>query len=302
MSENNAGAGGQNLSADTRGQGTGGSAGSDAAGRLTVACVQLNSREDVAANRLAAERLVRAAAADGARLIVLPETWTYKGNLQRLPEVAEAADGASNSLLAGLAAELGVYVLAGSLYERTSTPDYYFNTSVLFGPDGMALATYRKLHLFDAVAGEVVYRESDDLLPGADIVTAQVDGVSVGLTICYDLRFPELYRTLALRGARILLVPSAFTTPTGRDHWEVLLRARAIENGCFVVAADQYGEHAPGRSCYGHSMIVDPWGAILAQAPDGVGLCLADLDLVAVDKVREQIPSLTHRRPEIYGL
>ena len=278
------------------------STGSSAAGRLKVACVQLNSREDVAANRLAAEHFVRYAAAVGARLIVLPETWTYKGSLKRLSEIAEAADGASNSLLAGLAAELGVYVLAGSLYERSSEPGYCFNTSVLFGPDGAVLATYRKLHLFDAVAGEVVYRESDDLLPGADIVTAQIDDVTVGLTICYDLRFPELYRALTLRGARIILAPSAFTTPTGRDHWEVLLRARAIENGCFVVAADQYGEHAPGRSCYGHSMIVDPWGAVLAQASDGVGLCLADLDLAAVDRVRGQIPSLTHRRPEIYGL
>ena len=290
------------MSAGGGSQGVGADAGSSATGRLKVACVQLNSREDVAANRLVAEHFVRYAAAVGARLIVLPETWTYKGSLQRLPEVSETADGASNSLLAGLAAELGVYVLAGSLYARTGTRDYYFNTSVLFGPDGTALATYRKLHLFDAVAGEVVYRESDNLLPGADIVTAQVDGVSVGFTICYDLRFPELYRTLALRGARILLAPSAFTTPTGRDHWEVLLRARAIENGCFVVAADQYGEHAPGRSCYGHSMIVDPWGAILAQASDGVGLCLAELDLANVDKVREQIPSLMYRRPEIYGL
>ena len=277
-------------------------AGAGAASRLTVACVQLNSREDVSANRLAAERLVRAAAEAGAHLVVLPETWTYKGCPERLPEIAEAVDGASNSMLAALAAELGVYLLAGSLYERTSTPDYYFNTSVLFGPNGTALATYRKLHLFDALAGATVYRESDYLLPGADIVTAQVDGITVGLTICYDLRFPELYRTLALRGAHIILAPSAFTTPTGRDHWEVLLRARAIENGCFVVAGGQYGEHAPGRSCYGHSMIVDPWGAVLAQAVDGVGLCLAELDLTAVDRVRGQIPSLASRRPEIYGL
>jgi predicted amidohydrolase len=269
---------------------------------LTVACVQLNSREDVAANRHAAERLVRAAAASGARLVVLPETWTYKGRPDRLSEVAEAADGASNSLLAGLAAELGVYVLAGSLYERTSTPGRFFNTAVLLGPDGAPLATYRKLHLFDAVAGAAVYRESDDLLPGADIVTAQIDGLTVGLTICYDLRFPELYRALTLRGARLLLVPSAFTAATGRDHWQVLLRARAIENGCFVAAADQYGEHAPGRSCHGRSMIVDPWGTVVAQAADGVGYCQATLDLTAVDHVRAQIPALAHRRPEVYGL
>jgi predicted amidohydrolase len=262
--------------------------------------VQLNSRADKAANVAAAAELVRAAAAAGARLIVLPETWTFKGSHAALSDMAEAVDGPSNTLLAGLAAELGVYVLAGSIYESSDRRDRFANASVLFDPGGAPLAVYRKIHLFDAVAGAKAYRESNDLVAGDELVTAQVDGVVVGLTICYDLRFPELYRALALRGARIILVPSAFTAATGRDHWEVLLRARAIENGCFVVAAGQWGVHGADRHCYGHSMIVDPWGTVLAVAPDRVGLCEAELDLGAVDRVREQLPVLAHRRTELY--
>ena len=269
---------------------------------MRVACVQLNSGADKAANVTAAVALVRRAAAAGARLVVLPETWTYKGSHALLDDVAESIDGPANTVLAGLAAELGVFVLAGSIYERTTRPGRYANASVLFDPRGAPVAVYRKIHLFDAVAGAKVYRESDDLDPGADLVTADVDGLAVGLTICYDLRFPELYRSLALRGARLLLVPSAFTEETGRDHWEVLLRARAIENGCFVVAAAQWGVHGDDRRCHGRSMIVDPWGTVLAVAPDGVGVCDADLDLEAVERVRGRLPVLAHRRPEAYRL
>ena len=267
---------------------------------MRVACVQMNSRDDKAANVAAAAELVRRAAAAGARLVALPETWTYKGSHGRLAGEAEPVDGPSNSVLAGLARELDVYVLAGSLYEPTDRPGHYHNASVLFGPDGEPLAVYRKIHLFDAVSGTKVYRESDDQVPGDELAVAEVDGVPVGLSICYDLRFPELYRALALRGARVLLVPSAFTEHTGRDHWEVLLRARAIENGCFVVAPDQWGVHGDGRLCHGRSLIVDPWGNVLAQAADGVGLCAAELDLDQVDRVREQLPALTHRRPGLY--
>ena len=269
-------------------------------GTMKVACVQMNSGADKAANVAAAAELVRRAAAAGARLVVLPETWTFKGGRDGFAAAAEAADGPSNTVLAGLAAELGVYVLAGSIYEVSERPDRFFNTSVLFDPAGTAVAVYRKIHLFDAVAGAKVYRESDDLLPGEALVTAQVDDLAVGLTICYDLRFPELYRGLALRGARLLLVPSAFTEATGRDHWEVLLRARAIENGCFVAAAGQWGVHAGDRLCHGRSMIVDPWGVVLAVAADGVGLCVAELDLGAVERVRRQLPVLDHRRPGLY--
>jgi deaminated glutathione amidase len=268
---------------------------------VIVACIQLNSGEDKAVNVAAAAELVERAAAAGARLIVLPETWTYKGRAKGFAKAAEAIDGRSNSVLAGLAREHRVYLLAGSIYERTPFPDRYANASVLFGPNGRRLAVYRKIHLFDAIAGSAVYSESDYLEEGQELVTAKVDGTTVGLSICYDLRFAELYRALALKGAHILLVPSAFTEHTGKDHWEVLLRARAIENACFVVAADQWGPHEPDRLCYGHSMIVDPWGRVLAEAPDEVGVCLADIDLAQVDAVRAQIPSLQHRRPELYG-
>ena len=268
---------------------------------MKVACVQLNSRDDVAANVAAATALVEEAAAAGARFVALPETWTYKGRRSGLAAAAEPPDGPSNAALAALAARHRIYVLAGSLYEPSGSKGRYFNTSVLFGPDGRALAQYRKVHLFDAVSGKTPYRESEHLVAGSEAVLAQIDGVYAGLSICYDLRFPELYRALVLRGARVLLVPSAFTAHTGEAHWEVLLRARAIENACFVVAPDQVGTHLPGRSCWGHSMIVDPWGKVLAVAEGGPGICLADLDLAAVDTVRAQIPSLAQRVPEAYG-
>jgi len=267
---------------------------------LRAACVQLNTAADTAANVVAAAGLVREAAAAGAHLIVLPETWAFKGRRAGILGSAEPVDGPSNAVLRGLAAELGVFVLAGSHYEPSPYPDRVYNTSALFGPEGGLVAAYRKIHLFDAVSGTTVYRESDVLTPGAEIVTAEVDGVTVGLTVCYDLRFPELYSALALRGAEVLLVPAAFTHFTGAAHWEVLLRARAIENGCFVVAPDQTGTHLPERRCFGHSMIVDPWGTVLARLDEEVGVCLADLDLEALVRVREQIPSLAGRRPEVY--
>jgi predicted amidohydrolase len=268
--------------------------------------VQLNTAQDKKANVAAAERLVRAAAADGAQLVALPETWAYKGRPQGILASAEPVDGPSNAALAGLAAELGVHIVAGSHYEPTPSPDRMANTSVLFGPAGETVAVYRKIHLFDAVSGGTSYRESSYLVPGGDVVTATIEpggtSVTVGLAICYDLRFPELFRSLALRGAEVLFVPSAFTHYTGAAHWEILVRARAIENGCFVVAPDQTGLHLPERRCFGHSMIVDPWGTVLARLDEEVGSCAADLDLSAVATVREQIPSLANRRPETYGL
>jgi len=286
---------------------------------LRVACVQMNTRGDVAANVSAATALVGEAAAAGARLVALPETWAYKGGRTGIRASAEAMDGASNAALAQLAARHCIFVLAGSIYEPSPEPGRVYNTSALFGPDGGLRAVYRKIHLFDVTVGATVYRESDDVTPGAELVTAEIDPgeaapggpaeapapaapVTLGLTICYDLRFPELYRSLALRGAQILCVPSAFTAYTGAAHWEVLLRARAVENGCFVVAPGQVGEHLPGRDCFGHSMIVDPWGAVLAEVQDGVGFCVADLDLGRVAEVRAQIPSLHNRRPDVYDL
>jgi predicted amidohydrolase len=277
---------------------------------LRVACVQMNTRDDVAANVGAATALMEAAAAAGARLVALPETWAYKGHREGIRASAEAVDGPSNAALAQLAARLGIFVLAGSIYEPSPSPGHVFNTSALFGPHGDLLAAYRKIHLFDVTAGTKVYSESDDVTPGADLVTAEIDvgssdsaaTVTLGLTICYDLRFPELYRSLALRGAQLLCVPSAFTAYTGAAHWEVLLRARAVENGCFVIAPGQVGEHLPGRACFGHSMIVDTWGAVLAEVQDGIGFCIADLDLGRLAEVRAQIPSLQNRRPDTYDL
>jgi predicted amidohydrolase len=277
---------------------------------LRVACVQLNTRADVAANVRAAEALIEEAAAAGARLVALPETWAYKGRREGILASAESLDGPSNAALAQLAARLGIFVLAGSIYEPSPEPRRVYNASALFGPDGELLAAYRKIHLFDLTADTTVYRESGYVRPGAELVTVEIDAgsaeseapVTLGLTICYDLRFPELYRSLALRGAQVLCVPSAFTAYTGAAHWEVLLRARAVENGCFVIAPGQAGEHLPGRGCYGHSMIVDPWGTVLAEVQDGVGLCIADLDLARVAEVRAQIPSLRNRRPDAYDL
>ena len=286
---------------------------------LRVACVQMNTRGDVPANVRAACELAEAAAAAGARLVALPETWAYKGGREGIRASAEAVEGPSNAALAQLAARLGIFVLAGSIYEPSPEPGRVYNTSALFGPGGGLLAVYRKIHLFDVTAGTTEYRESDDVTPGAELVTVQVDlgkaapgdpagapapaaPVTLGFTICYDLRFPELYRSLALRGAQVLCVPAAFTAYTGAAHWEVLLRARAAENGCFAIAPGQVGEHLPGRECFGHSMIVDPWGTVLAEVQDGVGFCVADLDLGRVAEVRAQIPSLQNRRPDTYGL
>jgi predicted amidohydrolase len=277
---------------------------------LRVAVVQMNTRGDMAANVRAAEALVEEAAAAGARLVALPETWAYKGGREGILASAEPVEGPSNAALARLAARLGIFVLAGSIYEPSAEPRHVYNTSALFGADGGLLAVYRKIHLFDLTADTTVYRESGYVKPGAALVTVEIDAgsaeseapITLGLTICYDLRFPELYRSLALRGAQILCVPSAFTAYTGAAHWEVLLRARAVENGCFVIAPGQVGEHLPGRECFGHSMIVDPWGAVVAEVPDGVGFCVADLDLERVAEVRAQIPSLRNRRPDAYDL
>ena len=272
---------------------------------LRVACVQMNTRDDVAANVRVAQESVDVAADQGARLVVLPETWVFKGDAEGIVATAEGPEGPSNRALAAVAARRGVWLLAGSVYEPASG-GLVHNTSALFDPAGRLRAVYRKIHLFDATTTTAAYRESEEVAPGAAIVTADVDtadGVRVrlGLTICYDLRFPGLYSSLALRGAQVLCVPSAFTAQTGAAHWEVLLRARAIENGCFMVAPNQVGEHLPGRDCYGNSMIVDPWGVVLARLVGGVGVCVADLDLARIAEVRATIPSLEHRRADLYG-
>jgi predicted amidohydrolase len=265
---------------------------------LRAAVVQLNSTGEKERNLAVAERLVREAVADGAELVALPEKWNLLGSGEELLAGAEPLDGPSLSAARGWARELGVHLLAGSISERGT--EKAFNTSVLIGPDGEDLATYRKIHMFDVDVGGVAYRESAHEEPGTEIVTAPVGEAVLGLSVCYDLRFPELYRILALRGARLLSVPSAFTLATGRDHWQVLLRARAIENQAFVLAPNQVGEAPPHYSSFGRSAIVDPWGVVLATAPDEECTVAAELDLTAQDRVRESLPSLANRRPGAY--
>ena len=267
---------------------------------MRAAAVQLNSNADKARNLAVAERLVRAAAADGAELVALPEKWNLLAGGEELVAGAESLDGPSLTAARGWARDLGIHLLAGSIAER-GEGEKVANTSVLIGPDGEDLAIYRKIHMFDVDAGGVSYRESEHEQPGSEVVTGPVGELIAGLSVCYDLRFPELFRILALRGARILTVPSAFTTATGRDHWEVLLRARAIENQAFVLAPNQVGEAPPHFDSFGHSAIVDPWGTVLAMAPDGECFVAADLDLAAQEQVRESLPSLANRRPRAYA-
>jgi predicted amidohydrolase len=267
---------------------------------LRAAVVQLNSTNDKSRNLAAAESFVRAAAADGAELVVLPEKWNLLAGGEELLAGAETLDGPSLTAARTWATDLGIHLLAGSIPEQ-GPAGRAFNTSVLIGPDGEDLAAYRKIHMFDVDVDGVAYRESEHEEPGEEIVSASLGEATIGLSVCYDLRFPELYRILAVRGARILAVPSAFTAATGRDHWDPLLRARAIENQAFVLAPNQAGEAPPHFDSYGHSAIVDPWGAILATAPEGECFAAADLDLAVQDRVRESLPSLANRRPRTYS-
>jgi predicted amidohydrolase len=261
----------------------------------------MNSQDDKAANIAAAMDGIDQAAAAGARLVSLPEVWTYLGPDDGCVAAAETVPGPLTDQLGAKARELGIYLHAGSIYERVEGEDRLYNTTVVFGPTGEIIGSYRKIHMFDVDLVEATsYRESATIAPGDEIVTVDVDGVTVGLTICYDLRFPELFRILALRGADVIMLPAAFTLATGRDHWEVLIRARAIENQVFMVAADMVGKHPPGKWCFGRSMIVDPWGIVVAQAPDVPTVISATLDLTQLDRVRQQVPSVANRMPDRY--
>jgi predicted amidohydrolase len=271
---------------------------------MRAAAVQLTATADRDRNLERADRLTRAAARDGAQLVVLPELWALLGGPETIRAGAEPLDGPAIGWARAVARELGIDLLAGSIAERRAGEDgRTANTSVHVGPDGAVRAVYRKVHLFDVVVGGREYRESDAVTPGEGaVLTTLQDGTPMGLSVCYDLRFPELYRVLAVGGAQVLAVPSAFTVPTTRDHWEVLLRARAIEDQAFVVAANQIGEHADGLRTGGRSAIVDPWGVVLAVAPDREGHVVADLDLAALERVRRELPSLANRRPGAYRL
>jgi deaminated glutathione amidase len=267
---------------------------------MRVAAVQLNATDEYDRNLEVAERLVRGAAAEGAELIVLPEKWTVLGPPEAIRSCAEPLDGPALGAASGWARELGIHFVAGSVPEVVPEWERLANTSVMFGPDGEQLAIYRKIHMFDVEVGDVSYRESEVEQAGDQIALGEAGGAMVGLTICYDLRFPELYRILALRGARVITVPSAFTERTGRDHWEVLIRARAIENQTFVIAAGQIGFAPPHYRSYGRSMVVDPWGVVLAQAADTECFVSADLDFASQNEIRDSLPSLRHRRPDAY--
>ncbi|MEO8276472.1 MAG: carbon-nitrogen hydrolase family protein [Thermoanaerobaculia bacterium] len=268
--------------------------------RVVAAVCQMRSTSDAAGNLRQAEALVREAAGRGATFVATPENTNYLGPHAEKVRLAEPLDGPACQLFSRLASELSITLLLGSFNEKIAGQGgRCFNTSVLFAPTGSRLGVYRKIHLFDVdVPDGVSFRESDTVAPGADVIVAEASLGTVGLSICYDLRFGELYRALVARGASVLSVPSAFTAKTGEAHWEILLRARAIESQAFVVAPGQQGAHADGglKESWGHSMIVDPWGRILAEAPAGIGIALAELDLESIDRVRAAIPVAAHRR------
>jgi deaminated glutathione amidase len=269
----------------------------DLAMTYLAAAIQMNAGPDKAANLERAERLVRLGAARGANLVALPEVFNWRGKRNDQAAAAETLDGQSLTLMSRLARELQIHLVAGSITEHVAGDARCYNTSVLLGPDGQQLAAYRKIHLFDVdLPGRVTVRESDAKLAGADVVTASTPLGAIGLSICYDLRFPELYRRLTFAGAQILSVPSAFTFPTGEAHWEPLIRARAIENQAYVIAPAQFGPNIYGYSDYGNSMIVDPWGRVLARAADQEGVVVAPIDLEYQERVRRELPALKHAR------
>ncbi len=285
---------------------------------IPIALIQLDAGEDVEANLAAAVELTERAASEGARIVALPENLHHRGHAAGYRASARPVPGATTEPFAAIARRHGAWILLGSIAEQSSDPDRPFNASVLLAPDGRVAATYRKVHLFDATIDDgTASRESRRMTPGDRAVTVDIEvagsagpapgdvpttRVRLGLSICYDVRFPELYRTLALEGAEILTVPAYFTERTGRDHWEPLLRARAIENGAYVIAPAQCGTPPVGYPAYGHSLVVDPWGLVVACASDGVGIVHAQIDPARVVAARRQIPALANRRPDAYRL
>lgn len=265
--------------------------------KFIAAAVQMVALDEKAANLKEAERWVRQAAGQGARLVALPEVFIWRGSKKSETEQAEPIPGASSTAMAGLARELQIYLLAGSILEKIPSSTKAYNTSLLIDPAGEIIASYRKVHLFDVdLANGVSLRESDTRAPGEAVVVGNSDLCTMGLSVCYDLRFPELYRGLAQQGAQVIFVPSAFTAYTGQAHWESLLRARAIENQLYMIAPAQFGQSRSSFQTHGHTMIVDPWGRILAELPDGPGVITAEIDLDYLAQVRAELPALAHRR------
>jgi len=262
-----------------------------------AAAVQMSSGQDRARNVARAAELVREASARGARLVVLPEVFAWRGPRDDEHAGGEPIPGPTTEAMAALALELRIWLCAGSLLEAVPGEARPYNTSCLFDPGGRLLARYRKIHLFDVdLPGRATVRESELRAPGGEVVTVPTDVGTLGLSICYDLRFPELYRRLVRAGAQVILVPSAFTFPTGAAHWEVLCRARAIENQCYLVAPDQTGQSPHGHADFGDSLIADPWGRVLARAGDGEGVATAEIDLAALARIRRELPCLDHAR------
>lgn len=262
-----------------------------------AAAVQLSAGSDKGANLATVERLVSIAAKRGAELVVLPEVWSWRGERTLERSQAEPIPGPTTERLGALARSLGIHLVGGSILEDVAAETKAFNTCTVFDPTGTLRACYRKIHLFDVdIAGHVSVRESDTRRHGADTVVIQTDLAAIGLSVCYDLRFPELYRRLAADGAEVICVPSAFTFPTGAAHWEVLLRARAIENQAYVIAPNQIGRSPSGVHDYGHSLIVDPWGTPIAQATNAEAVICAEIDPTHLARVRRELPALEHRR------
>jgi deaminated glutathione amidase len=265
--------------------------------KFLAAAIQMLATDDKAANLKEAKHWLRRAAAQGARVAALPEVFIWRGNKKSERESAEPIPGPSSNALAELARDLGIYVLAGSILEAIPASPKAYNTSLLFEPSGKVLAAYRKIHLFDVdLANGTSLRESATREFGTRVASADMGFCKAGLSVCYDLRFPELYRDLAKQDVDLIFVPSAFTAYTGEAHWETLLRARAIENQVYIVAPDQFGKSAKSFETHGHSMIIDPWGQILAELPDGPGVITAEIDLDYLTKVRAELPALKHRR------
>lgn len=274
--------------------------GNGSGSKFIVAAVQFCANEDKARNLKLASRFIDDAVKDGADVVVLPEMFNCCGHIKIMVENAEEIPGDTINSLSGKARTHGIYIVCGSIFEKVEK-DKVHNTSVIVGKSGEILAKYAKIHLFDVdIQGKIRYKESENVVAGQRIVTVNMGSVEAGLSICYDLRFCELFRSLALNGAKIIFIPSAFTSTTGEYHWEPLIKARAIENQVFVVAANQIGTSPNNITCYGKSMIVDPWGRVLAKAKDEENVITAEIDLSLLEEVRAEIPLFEHRRTDLY--
>ncbi|KAB1190605.1 carbon-nitrogen hydrolase family protein [Haloferax sp. MBLA0076] len=270
---------------------------------FVAAACQMDSNDDKRANVERALEFVDQAADVGADFVAFPEMMSYIGPKDQYPDVAESIDGEIVHQFAAKAKAYGLYIHTGSFFERIPDSDRVYNTSVMIGPEGDVLDTYRKVHLFDIeLDGDVEYEESERVAPGTEAVTVETDIATFGLSICYDLRFPHLYQTMAHRGANVLLVPAAFTMFTGKDHWEPLLRARAIENQSYVIAPAQIGEKPSSPTTYGRTLVVDPWGNVISKAKDTEEVVTATIDMDYLEDTRRELQSLRHTRPDVYDL